>query len=240
MRWTEYGLVDIIDVSKMDGFVVRQSLVMRNTLPHSQPIWIKYNSYNLTKMASVIAKYNTEYQYDLFDKSPLTFIRDVCQSVGLNFKLGRFSPLLKDMESNWAKVYGFDKIGMVFNPYLENEKNALATPSCSHQIYIDMIKNILQYNSSYPCEHNIEWVVMKSLERTIRVLSCPNLVEPTLRWEGPASGTEDLFGQFTNPKGTVIDAISGLSDKMERVSSSLHFNDDDTIYVLSLDGGGTR
>nr|CAG4718198.1 unnamed protein product [Naegleria fowleri] len=238
MRWTEFGIVDMIDVSQIDPSILRASVFCRNVTPRSQPTMLKVNASNLKKIATVIVQYNTQYQYDLFDKSPIQFIRDVCTALGVSFKLGNCCFLLKDIETHWKKYHGYEKIGRLENPYLE--KDELIT-SASHIYYLEMVTNLLRYNNSYSCDFPFEWAIMKSLDRTFKVCSSVALMDPTLRNhyvsrdDNPFISLEKSFGKSVS---------SYQLDNSDYTSSNLSApslpDTDYTICVLSLDGGGTR
>ncbi|KAG2382750.1 hypothetical protein C9374_005330 [Naegleria lovaniensis] len=238
MRWTEFGIVDMIDLSQIDPSILRASIVSRNVTPRSQPTMLKVNASNLKKIATVIVQYNTHYQYDLYDKSPIQFIRNVCTALGVSFKLGSCCLLLKEMETHWKKYHGYEKIGRLENPYIE--KDQLIT-SASHVHFLEMVTNLLRYNNSYSCDFPFEWSIMKSLDRTFKVCSSVSLMDPTLRNhyvsrdDNPFVSLEKTFGK------SMSNFQLDKSDYTSSSSSTPSLPDtDETICVLALDGGGTR
>ncbi|EFC37755.1 predicted protein [Naegleria gruberi] len=231
MRWTEYGIVDIINLQQFSPSTLQKSLIIKTV---STPI--KYNTSNLKKIANLIIQYNTQYQYDLYDKSPIQFIRDLMECVGINFKLGKCSLLLKIIETHWKKFFGNEKCGIIINPYIESD-NLYNCTDYSH--FIEISKNLLQYNITYSSEYSFEWSILKSFERTLRLLSMSCTFEPSLRHDYIVnSNTEQLFGNVSINTNTLKYISSSFN--IEEENSNTDKKNSDTIFVLCMDGGGTR
>ncbi|KAL9641833.1 hypothetical protein ABK040_011818 [Willaertia magna] len=152
-RWTEYGIVNIISLQQFDKDILRKAIIIK--------LIETFKTNQLKKILIQIVNYNLNYNYNLLDKNPIQFIRDICSSIGINLKLTTFCNILKIIETQWKKYFHLEKFGILFNPYLNKVEQI-----DQHLYFLKQLNSFLQTYYTYSIDYLFEFYILKSINRT--------------------------------------------------------------------------